>query len=191
MLQGTDKIWVENRSDAIVCYRIPETNYIRRFVAKEKKEIPMSELRAAVQIPGTRTLIKDDLIIHSAEAVKELLPEVEPEYFYTEKDVLFLLENGSLDQLRDALDFAPEGVILMIKDLAVKTKLNDMSKREVILQHTGFNVSKAIEINQLSEKPEAETKTRRTAALGQSVDEGPTRRAAAPVSKYKLVDENK
>ena len=94
MLQGTDKIWVENRSDAIVCYRIPETNYIRRFVAKEKKEIPMSELRAAVQIPGTRTLIKDDLIIHSAEAVKELLPEVEPGVFKRVQLLLSLLEQN-------------------------------------------------------------------------------------------------
>ena len=130
MLQNTDKIIVENRSNAICGYRVPETNIIRRFVANERKEILMSELRAAIQIPGTRALIKDNLIIHSKEAVEELIPEAEPEYFYNAKDVEFLLVTGSLDQLKDALDFAPEGVITLIKEQAVKTELNDMSKRE-------------------------------------------------------------
>ena len=162
MLQNNDKIRVENRNNAVVFYRIPEANIIRRFVAYETKEIPMGELRQAVQIPGTRSLIEDDLIIHNQEAVKELLPGVEPEYFYTAKDVDFLLAKGSLDQLKDALDFAPEGVINLIKEEAVKTRLNDMEKREAILSQTGFDVTNAIKINELSAVPtETETKVRR------------------------------
>lgn len=190
MLQNTDKVIVENRSNAVCCYRVPESNIIRRFVANERKEIPMGELRAAIQIPGTRMLIKDDLIIHSKEAVEELLPDAEPEYFYTAKDVEFLLTKGTLDQLKDALDFAPEGVINLIKEQAVKIELNDMRKREAILNQTNFDVTKAIEIKRLSEvKTETETKARRTTPLNEASEElktdVPVRRTEAP--KYTVV----
>lgn len=191
MLENNDKVIVENRGNATCCYRVPDTNIIRTFVAEERKEISMGELRAATQIPGTRRVIKDNLIIHSKEAVEELLPEVEPEYFYTMKDVDFLLSRGTLDQLCDALDFAPEGVVSLIKDQAVNTELNDMRKREAILEQTGFNVTKAIEIKRLSEvKTESETKVRRSAPIGETAKDSaevtaPVRRAAAP--KYTVV----
>lgn len=190
MLENTDKIIVENRGDAICCYRVPDSNIIRTFVAEERKEISMGELRAATQIPGTRRVIKDNLIIHSKEAVEELLPEVEPEYFYTVKDVDFLLLRGTLDQLCDALDFAPEGVITLIKDQAVNTELNDMRKRKAILEQTGFDVTKAIEIKHLGEtKTENGTKTRRAAPVSEAQDpaepEAPVRRTNTP--KYTVI----
>jgi hypothetical protein len=202
MLQNTDKIIVENRSNSMCVYRIPETNYTRQFVANERKEIPMGELRAAVQIPGTCTLIKDDLIIHSKEAVDELFPDAEPEYFYTVKDVDFLLTKGTLDQLKDALDFAPEGVVNLIKDEAVKGELNDVAKREAILEQTGFDVTKAIEANAESEKVVATPTGRRAAPVGaesqyatasapEAESNVPARRTAAPTPKYRVVVDNK
>ena len=48
------------------------------------------------------------------------MENVEPEYFYTEKEVKELLTNGSLEQLEDTLNFAPEGVIELIKTMPVK-----------------------------------------------------------------------
>ena len=191
MLQNTDKVRVENRANAIVAYRVPESKIIRRFVAGEIKEIEMGELRQAIQNPGTYRLIESNLIIHSKEAVDELLPNAEPEYFYTAKDVEFLLERGTLDQLKDALDFAPQGVVDLIKERAVKTELNDVRKREAILEHTNFDVTKAIEINHLSEvKNDTEVKTRRVAApieeAPSAQSDAPVRRAAAP--KYTIVN---
>ena len=189
MLENTDKVRVENRGSAIVGYKVPESNIVRRFVANEVKEIPMGELRQAIQIPGTYRTIVNNLIIHDKSAVEELLPNAEPEYFYTVKDVDFLLSRGSLDQLKDALDFAPDGVITLIKEQAVKTELNDVRKREAILEQTNFDVTKAIEIKHLSEaKDETETKTRRASVLTESVEESagtPVRRAAAP--KYTVI----
>lgn len=189
MLNHTDKVRVENRASAIVCYRVPESKTIRRFVPREVKEIEMGELRQAIQIPGTRRLIESALIIHNKEAVEELLPNAEPEYFYDKNDVDFLLEKGTLDQLKDALDFAPDGVIDLIKEQAVKNELNDMRKREAILEATNFNVTKAIEINRQSqeEKLVTETKVRRTAPITETevVSETPVRRTSAP--KYKII----
>lgn len=187
MLNNTDKVRVENRANAIVCYRVPESKIIRRFVAGEVKEIEMGELRQAIQIPGTFRLIESNLIIHNKEAVDELLPNAEPEYFYDKKDVDFLLEQGTLDQLKDALDFAPDGVIELIKERAVKGELNDMRKREAILNATNFNVTKAIEIRYQAEEDSTpiEAKTRRTTPINESSLEAPVRRTTTP--KYTVI----
>lgn len=191
MLHDNDKVRVENRSRAIVGFKIPDTKIPKRFVAGEIKEITMGELRQAVQIPGTRLTILNNLIIHDKSAVEELLPEAEPEYFYTVKDVDFLLEQGTLDQLKDALDFAPEGVVSLIKERAVKNELNDVKKREAILEATNFNVTGAIEINhlaQVDDKSENNTKVRRASLLGENEEtqvSAPARRAATP--KYTII----
>ena len=184
MLHDTDKVRVENRDSTLVGYVVPETNIIRRFEAYETKELFMGELRQMVQRKGHKNIIKNHLIIHSKEAVEELLPESEPEYFYNVKDVDFLLSVGTLDQLLDALDFAPEGVINLIKEEAVKTDLNDVRKREAIFNKTGFDVNKAIEIKKLTEvETKVENKARRSAPIGETTTETPatpTRRTDAP-----------
>lgn len=176
MLENTDKVRVENRSSAIVGYKIPELHIKRRFVENEVKEIPMGELRMAIQVPGIYRTILNNLIIHDKSAAEELLPDVEPEYFYTAKDVEFLLTRGTLDQLKDALDFAPEGVVTLIKEQAVKIEVNDVRKRDVIREWTNFDVNKAIDIKRQSEVvEEKETKTRRSGALNsQEEAEAPT-----------------
>ena len=190
MLHNTDKVRVENRANAIVAYSVPESKIIRRFVSGEGKEIEMGELRQAIQIPGTYRVIENNLIIHSKEAVEELLPTAEPEYFYNAQDVDFLLERGTVDQLKDALDFAPAGVVDLIKERAVKNEIHDIRKREAILETTNFNVTKAIEINHLAEvETKTETKTRRAAPITEEAQttqsEAPVRRTAAP--KYTVV----
>ena len=183
MLQNTDKVRVENRDNSLVGYTIPETKILRRFNEFETKEIPMGELRQMVQDRGCYNIIVNHLIIHNKEAVDELLPGVEPEYFYDLKDVDFLLAKGTDDQLLDALDFAPDGVITLIKEEAVRTELNDMRKRELILEKTGFDVTGAINIKRLSEAPEKnEAKSRRSAPISaeEVVEQAPARRAATP-----------
>lgn len=190
MLQNTDMIRVENRDNSLVGYVVPETKTLRRFNAFETKEIAMGELRQMINDRGCKNVIINHLIIHNKEAVDELVPGVEPEYFYTAKDVDFLLERGSLDQLLDALDFAPDGVVNLIKDQAVNIELNDMRKREAILEKTSFDVTNAINIKRLSNSTEkAETKTRRAAPIGETTivdgaSDAPMRRSVAP--KYKV-----
>ena len=59
----------------------------------------------------------------------------EPEYFYTEADVKKLLLEGTLDQLEDALNFAPEGVLKLIQDIAVAIEVPDTRKRKMISEN--------------------------------------------------------
>ena len=70
----------------------------------------------------------------------------------SEEDIIDLIQNGSYDSFLDALDFAPEGVIDLIKHYAVSLPCNDSSKREALRTKLGQNIEAALKI-----KREAET----------------------------------
>ena len=188
MLDKNTMIKIRNRDNGTVGYYIPELNNLRRnFMVGETKEITMDELRKLSYTPGGDALLRKCLVIENKEALKEILSDVEPEYFYTEEDIKNLLLNGSLEQLQDCLDFAPEGVIDLVKDFAVILEINDISKRKAILDSTGFNVTKAIEINHESKEEEVEEKkVRRAAPINESKDSAtaaPKRRTTVKYNK--------
>ena len=191
MLKDTDLIEVINRSSGGVGYEIPDSNgLIRTFQKREKKKIPFEEIRKLLYQVGGEYIFTNLLVIKNEEAVKELFStRPEPEYYYTEVEVRTLLETGTLDQLLDCLDFAPEGVIDIVKDVAVKIKLNDVSKRDAILAKTGFNVSKAIEINEETDVEEVSEKiNRRTSPItSEEKEQQPQRR----VPNYKVTSVSK
>ena len=94
---------------------------------------------------------------------------------------------GSLDALLDCLDFAPTGVIELVKSLAVSLEINDISKRNAILEKTGFNVTKAIEINHETSEDSVDTvKTRRTAPITQKNTVVERRTTPTSTSKYNV-----
>ena len=133
MLDKNTLIKVTNRDNGSVGYSIPDLgNLQRRFESGETKEISMEELRKLSYTIGGNVILKEYLLIHNKEAVEELLGTVEPEYYYGEEDVKNLLEKGSLDELKDCLDFAPEGTVELVKKVAVETELNDIRKRNAI-----------------------------------------------------------
>lgn len=164
MLDKNTMIKITNRSNGIVVYQIPDLgNLVRRFVKGETKEVSFEELQKLSYIPGGKVLLAENLVLDNKSAIAELLGEVEPEYNYTEAQIKELLIKGSLDAFLDCLDFAPEGVLELVKDLAVTLKINDISKRDAIKNKLHFDVTKAIEINEESERVEEEQKTRRVA----------------------------
>ena len=188
MLDKDTLIKVVNRDNGVVGYTVPDLGNIRRmFQPKEEKEVTMEELRKLSYLPGGKILLQDCLIIRNEEAISEILGDIEPEYYYTEDDVKNLLLNGSLDQLKDCLDFAPLGVVDLVKNLAVTLKIDNYSKREAIKNKLGFDVTNAIENNKISQEEEkVEDKKRRAAVPVQAntETEAPARRTAAP--KYKV-----
>ena len=189
MLEKTTLIKVTNRDCGTVGYKVPELNVTRLFQKGETKEIPFNELQQLAYTIGGKVLLEDCLVLDNKEALETLIGGVEPEYFYTEQDIKTLLTTGTLEQLEDCLDFAPTGVKDLVKDLAVKLEISDINKRNAILKSTGFNVTKAIEINHESQEVEVqEEKTRRAAPINTQAEVAsttPTRRTAAP--KYNIV----
>ena len=193
MIDEKKIVRVTNRDNGHVGYRIPDlNNLVRDFSANETKNITVEELKKLAYLPGGPTLIRDYLIIDDAEVVKEVLGEVEPEYYYTEEDVKNLLLSGSLDALKDCLEFAPKGTIDLVKKLAIEMPLNDIAKRKAILEMTGFNVDAAIMVNEETKEESDDTqKVRRISEPVKEEVKSTGRRAAAPTvseSKYKILD---
>ena len=62
----------------------------------------------------------------------------------SENQIVDLLKHGTLDQFLDCLDFAPEGVIELIKQFAVTLPLDNYEKRQALKEKLGFNVDAAI-----------------------------------------------
>jgi hypothetical protein len=160
-------ISVRNRNNGSTGYSIPEKNLWRNFAPNETKKIPLEELQELQYQPGGDYMLKNLLIIEDQDALDVLNMQVEPEYNYTESDIRDILLNGTLDQLRDFLDFAPAGGIEICKEIAVKEEIPDVRKREIISQATGFDINSAIMVNKVmdaeDEKPQEQKKERRTA----------------------------
>lgn len=154
-----DKCTVTNKSAGSVVYSIPELGVRRVFYSKEKKpNIAVSELEKLVQMPGGLELLYNYLMVEDKEIINYLINgEVAPEYWLTEDKIPDWLVTSSLDEFKDALDFAPEGTKDLIKKYAVLTELNDFSKREAIKEQLGFDVTRAIE-NSKDDEQKAETK---------------------------------
>ena len=186
MLTNDTIVKVTNRSNSQVGYSIPEMHITRYFAKNETKQLTVQEIRALSQENGGRALLKHHLVLDNEALANELIYGIEPEYFYTEKDIVELLEHGSLEQLLDALDFGPQGVHDLIKAKAVELEVPDIRKRNAILEKTGFNVTSVIENNKQSDTaPVVEGQTRRAAPIGHSTEtaEAPARRATP---KYKV-----
>lgn len=187
-MDANTKIKIRNRNNGVVGYAIPDMgNLRRRFTPGEVKEVTFEEIQKLSYQAGGDVLLKDYLVIENQDAV-DALYAVEPEYFYTDEDVKKLLTSGTYDQFIDCLNFAPKGVIELIKKYAVELELNDVKKREAIFKKTGYNVTSAIDIKRESEETPAteNEKVRKAEPINIKKEEAaPQRRAATP--KYNVV----
>ena len=171
-MNKTDLVKVANRDSGRVGYKIDELGVMRQFAPRETKEVTFEELERLSFLPGGDVMLKNYLIVKNPEAIKQLGIDVEPEYYYTEKEIKDILVNGTMDQFLDCLDFAPDGVLDLLKKMAVDLPLNDMQKRDAIFNKLGFNVSKAIEIKNTKYDGDTERE--------EETSRAPKRRAAVP-----------
>ena len=135
---------VKNRSVSVVGYTIPDLNIRRRFVPGEIKEISNEELDKLLYQPGGHYLLANFLQVQKDDAKKINMIKPEREYFFSEDQVKDLILTGSLDAFKDALDFAPQGIIDLIKHYAVTLPMNDIAKIDALKKTTGFDASKAL-----------------------------------------------
>lgn len=185
---------VKNRSSNIVMYRIPESNIRRSFAPGETKKISHEELEQLHYVPGGANLISNYLLIDDTDAAIEFNDgkALEPEYHYSDEDVRNLILHGSLDSFLDALDFAPAGVIELIKSYAISLPMTDMEKRRALKAKTGFNVTTALRHIEEEHQASAEQK------VDKAFNNGGARRVSADApattgrrtsveNKYKIV----
>ena len=174
---------VKNRSSGKVCYTVQYGgNKIHQvYNPGETKIVPYEELRQLSYQHGGPELIFNYLQVNQVEVLNSLNLNPEPEYYMSEKQIVELMEKGSLDEFLDCLDFAPIGVIDLIKRLSVSLPLNDYNKRKAIKDKLGYDVDAAIKNDQASKEPDTETPaapTRRVVKTAeQPVPQNPARRA--------------
>lgn len=182
---------VKNRSSSMVVYSIPEDGIRREFAPGETKRITFGELEKLTYQSGGKIVLNSYLQVTDAEVQDELNIHVEPEYFMDEAQVVNLLKNGSLDEFLDCLDFAPVGVIDLVKDISTKLPLTDYEKRKALKDKLGFDIDKAISNIEAEKADDGEEafhevgKTRRVQPA-EKVD-APARRTAG---KYKIVGQD-
>lgn len=155
MIQSNTVCTVTNRSNSTVIYNIPEDNIRREFSPRETKKIKFGELEKLSYRPGGDIIIEEYLIIGPEEALKALEVKPEPEYFLTEAELRTFMPQSSMDEFLDMLEYAPEGVLELVKTLAVSLPLTDTEKLEAIRKATGFNASAAIQHNKEENTTEA------------------------------------
>lgn len=170
-MDDNKQVKVKNRVNSLVVYVVPDMGNLKReFQGQEEKILTFEELRKLSYTPGGDVILKDYLVIKDKEVLEALGLNVEPEYFYTKEDIIKLLKEGSLDEFLDCLDFAPDGVIDLVKEYAVTMPLNDVEKRQAILDKTGFDVNIAIELQEEQLKGMKENATQRRAAVPSKAD---------------------
>jgi len=187
MIDKTKIIALTNRDTGTVEYTLPDTGTRKVFSPGETKMVTFEEIEKLSWAKGGRSLLKNYLIIGDEDAAQEILGEIEPEYYYDQETVKKLLIEGTLDQLKDALEFAPAGVVDLIKQEAVDLKINNVDKREAIKQQTNFDVDTAIRLNleEQTTSPVAATNKRRTSPLAAKT---PKSGSSSTESKYKIIN---
>lgn len=178
---------VKNRSASEVVYSIPEDGIRRPFAPGEVKRISYEELQKLSYQPGGREIMTNFLQIESEAVTDSLNIRREVEYDMSEEQIIELLRTGSLDALLDALDFAPVGVIDLIKHFAVKLPLNDIEKCNAIKEKTGFDVLVAVK-NDIADKVEEEKPvTEKAPERRVKTEEKPVTPARRTNNQYKVV----
>jgi hypothetical protein len=177
---------VKNRSASRVVYRIPEEGIRREFGPGEVKQLSFAELEKLSYQPGGVAMMANFLQIQNADAVQNLGIRTEPEYHMTETQIIDLIKTGSLDAFLDCLDFAPVGVIDLLKKFAISIPLTDYDKRKALKEKTGLDVDAALKNIAAEKADEGKQATTNTRRIQPVVEEtSPGRRTSG--ANYKVV----
>lgn len=155
---------VKNRSASVVVIKIPEMGIRREFQPGETIKMSFEELEKFSFQPGGRELMANFLQIMEDEVNDQFNIPREAEYYMSENQIIELLQFGSLDQFKDCLDFAPIGVLDLVKRFAVELPLTDTRKIVALRDKTGFDVEKALANKAAENAPEQETAAEAVAA---------------------------
>ena len=183
---------VKNRSAGVAVYKIPELGIRRSFAPGEVKQISAEELEKLTYQPGGMAMLSGFLQIMEPEGIKKVGLNPQPEYHMSEKDIANLMVNGSIDEFLDCLDFAPPGVIDLIKKMSVSLPLADYQKKAALKTKTGFDCDAALKhVMEEREDDNQDTilKTSGERRVKKEEETAPGRRTSTP--KYNVVTTEK
>ena len=181
---------VKNRSAGVAVYSIPEMGISRSFQPGETKQISAEELEKLTYRPGGMALLANFLQIIEPEAIAKVGLNPQPEYHMSEQDIVKLMQTGSIDEFLDCLDFAPPGVIDLIKKLSVSLPLTDIQKVSALKAKTGFDAAAALKhVMEEKEEDGQDTILKTSGERRVKKEEVPAGRRTTP--KYNVVSPEK
>lgn len=182
---------VKNRSAGVATYKIPELGIRRTFQSGEVKKISAEELEKLTYRPGGLALLTNFLQIMDAEAIEKVGLNPQPEYHMSEQDIIKLMQTGSIDEFLDCLDFAPPGVIDLIKKLSVSLPLNDYQKKNALKAKTGFDCDAALKHVMEEKEDDGENTILKTAGERRVKKESSNSPERRTTPKYNVVSADK
>lgn len=163
-VKDDDLVQVQNLVDHTVVFKDEDTHRRIVFNAHEPKKLNAGVLRRLYYSHGGEVLLRNYLSVKNADLAKEFgVSEDTIEYNWTQEDVDKVLTTGSLDELKDALDFGPDGIKDLIIDRAIALKIDNVSKRQAIKEKTGSDITTMIDLKDKVEATNAETTTPKVA----------------------------
>lgn len=135
---------IKNRSASMVVYKIPEEGIRREFAPGEVKNVTYDELVKLMYQPGGKEIMSDFLQLDDDDLIDNFNINAQPEYYMSEAQVAELIKSGSYEAFLDCLDYAPIGVIDIVKRLAVSMPMNDLQKAKALKEKTGFDLEAAL-----------------------------------------------
>lgn len=181
------KVSVRNRAKGSISYTIDSLRVTRVWTGTGTViNIPINELIELTTIPGGQKLLDKYLVIEDAEALTAIYDyDLAPEYAYGEAEIDYLLHAGTNEQLLDALDYAPQGVLDLIRGMAIKQIPDTTAKVNAINEKFQINLTTLI----ANAADDTETKEEENVAARRS-EPIVIEKKAAP-SKYKVVETKK
>lgn len=173
---------IKNRSASVVVYKIPEDGIRREFAPGEIKNIPYGELVKLMYQPGGKMIMSDFLQLGDEGLIEDFGINAQPEYYMSEEQVATLIKSGSMDDFLDCLDYAPTGVIDLVKRLAVSLPMNDLQKVKALKEKTGFDVEAALANIRAEQEPEISNDEEKTSVKKENA--APTGRRSS--ANYKV-----
>ena len=146
MVEDNQQIEVVNMTDHKVGYNLTDENIHRTLQPNEHRKILAGELRKLNYQKGGHILLTDFLSVKNEELAKEfgINTDEQIEYNWTPEDVDRVLNEGTYDELMDAMDFAPEGIKQRLAKRAVELKISDSNKRKIITEKSPYDIDAQI-----------------------------------------------
>ena len=136
-------------------------------------------------------LLANFLQILEPEAIAKVGLKPQPEYYMSEQDIVKLMATGSLDEFLDCLDFAPPGVIDLIKKLSVSMPLADYQKKNALKAKTGFDCDAALKHVMEEKEDDGENTILKTSGERRVKKEDPATPERRTTPKYNVVSTEK
>ena len=144
VVKDTDTITLRNFTTNTVVYRTPSTRVRRELPAGGSIKVTAGEIREMMYDKGCVDILRNYVQICNKPLALEVgvsEDSYENEYNWTLADIKNCLLNGSIEQLADAMDFAPDGIKESLLTEAINLEIPDVRKREIISKAMNRDVS--------------------------------------------------